>query len=128
MGFSLIPSKPFAYQLPEFTGSEAPLFHLRHLSSRAFSDLATLSQKDPSRGAYVAACAGLVGWERVQEADGTPVPFVAVDAGKRRLVHGVEIEGGAAFECVDRLPFEVVGHIAAEVMRANQLDTPTAKN
>jgi hypothetical protein len=130
MGFSLIPSKPFSYvleahrSLPE---DLQPWFRLRYLSARLFSDVADLLRTDHNRGAYVVVAASLVGWGRV-EGDGAPVEFVCIEPGKKRLLHGIEVDGGAAAESLDRLPWEVVVELAAQVLEINQLDKGTAKN
>lgn len=130
MGFSLIPSKPFTYTLEAHRAlpeHQQPQFKLRYLSSRLFADLVELLKNDSSRGFYVVVSAGLVGWERIEGDDGEAVPFLPAEP-KKRLLHGIEVEGGAAAASVDRLPFEVIVELAGKVLEANQLDRGTVKN
>ena len=128
MGFSLIPSRPFTYTLARHqAGAEGvATFRLRYLSSRVFADLLEMMKTDAAKAFYVVASVGLVGWSHI-ERDGEPSAFVPARDGKR-LVHGIEVEGGASAESLDALPYEVIVELAQKIIEANQLDRDSVKN
>lgn len=135
MGFCLIPSRPFPYTLKMHAGNAeagvvpvvgAPVFRLRYLSSKLFSDLLEMMKTDSARAFFVVVSVGLVGWSNI-ERDGEPAPFVPAKEGKR-LVCGFELEGGAADECVAALPYEAIVELAQKIIEANTLDRDSAKN
>ena len=128
MGFSLIPNKPFTYSLKrhqkEPEGAR-PTFQLRYMSSRLFSEIAALLQRDGEKAFFVCVAAGLVGWSGMTR-DGEPFEFKP--AIEKRVVHGVVLEGGASTESVEALPYFVIVELAEQIIESNTLDRDSAKN
>lgn len=129
MGFSVIPNRPFPYVLKqhrELPEGERPVFQLRHIGSRTMAEILTLAARDPGRGAWVAVCIGVVGWEGL-ERDGSPFEFRPAPH-KPRNLHGLTVQGGASEDSIDALPFDVVLELANQLTEANTLDRESAKN
>jgi len=131
MSFSLISGRPFSFTLARHAdaakaGEVVPMFRLRYLSSRTFADLLELMKTDAARAFYVVASVGLVGWVNIEQ-DGELAPFQPAKDGKR-LVHGIEVEGGASAASLDALPYEVIVELAQKIIEANQLDRDSVKN
>lgn len=129
MGFSVIPNRPFPYVLKqhrELPEGERPTFRLRYLGSRLLGDLHRLLTEDSGRALWIVACAGVVGWEGL-ERDGEEFAFEPV-GDKKRILHGITVQGGASEACIDPLPYEVVAELAEQILSANTLDRGSAKN
>lgn len=126
MPFHLTPSKTFPFTPQALRGqADAPTFTLRSLPARLMLELTPLVEENQGKAMVAFARAGLVGWSGVCNEDGTAAQFKP--AGKR-LVYGVEVDGGAADEIVDALPAVTVAEIGMAVLTGNKLDLETAKN
>lgn len=127
--FHLLPSAPFEFVLErhrDLPDTDRPVWMLRSLPARTMAELVHMLQTDSGRAMTVVVQAGLVGWRNVANADGSPAVFRA-HTGKR-LIHGIEITGGAAGQAIDSLPLDVVSELVAAILQGNQLEGADAKN
>jgi hypothetical protein len=121
--FALVPNQPFDYVLERHRSqpeAERPTWVLRSLPSRLIAELSRLLEENKGRAIWVSALAGLVGWRNVSD------PWKG-HAG-RRVVHGIDFEGGVDADLLDRVPFDVLSEIATAILEANTLDRDTSKN
>jgi hypothetical protein len=75
-----------------------------------------------NRAAYLTAQMGLVGWTNLRDEDGADVPF----KGAQVSVGGAASQG-ASDESMDRLPFDAILELAAEVQRRGETTEQSAK-
>lgn len=127
MGFDLLPNTPHRYTLRQDQGKpDAAVWLLRALPSRVLLVLGQIGEDQPAVAAAAMLEAGLVGVEGGGLTRGGQ-PFQFVAAG-RRMLHGIEVTGGATGELLDMLPAHVITELAGELMRINRLDLESAKN
>lgn len=112
------PLAPFWYE-PEGQEGSPTRFKIRGLTGLELVDVNAEAKPDPENksmkfgaGAIRSALgAALLGWENLLDADGNQIPF------------GADRDANLA-----RLPFEVMGELFAEVLKASRVGAEQAKN
>lgn len=98
--------EPTRFQIRGLTGIE-----LSEVNSEAKPDIENKSMKFGAAAMRAALGYALSGWENFLDVDGNPLPF-----------------GADRSANISRLPFEVIGQLFAEILKASNVGGEQAKN
>ena len=112
-----------ARSLSEITSWEhsGTQFMLRPLPHRIMLRLANLESTDQVE---LLIRAGIAGWSNLVQADGTVVSAKL----KSALISHIEVKDALTPESLDCIPFQLIGELSSQILKANQLGEEDAKN